>query len=113
MPDFKPTEDILSLSEFRNTLADCVARTGETHRPLILTQNGRASSVFISIADWEKICERLHKADIYEDIIAAEGEIERGETVSHEDAMRMVETELKKATRKPRSKKRTQRIEAA
>ena len=32
MPDFKPSEDILSLSEFRTTLADCVARTRDTHR---------------------------------------------------------------------------------
>ena len=52
MLDFKPTEDIISMSEFRTTLADCVARTAETHRPIILTQNGRATSVFLSAADF-------------------------------------------------------------
>ena len=44
MPDFKPTEDIISMSEFRNTLANCAARTHKTHRPIFLTQDGSAST---------------------------------------------------------------------
>ena len=96
MPDFKPTEDIISMSEFRTTLADCVARTAETHRPIILTQNGRASSVFLSAADWEKICQKLYDAEIYEDILVSEGESERGEVYTHDEVKRMIEADLKK-----------------
>ena len=99
MLDFKPTEDIISLSEFRNTLADCVARTAETHRPIILTQNGRATSVFLSAADWEKISQKLYDAEIYEDILVSEGESERGEVYTHDEVKRMIKADLKKLTK--------------
>ena len=106
MLDFKPTEDIISLSEFRNTLADCVARTAETHRPIILTQNGRATSVFLSAADWEKISQKIYDAEIYEDILVSEGESERGEVYTHDEVKRMIEADLKKLAkdRKPSGK---------
>ena len=109
MFDFKPTEDIISMSEFRTTLADCVARTAETHRPIILTQNGRATSVFLSAAEWEKICQKLYDADVYEDFLVAEGEADRGETYSTEEVKRMVEADLKKYSR-GKAKKRTQKL---
>ena len=99
MPDFKPTEDIISMSEFRTTLADCVARTAETHRPIILTQNGRASSVFLSAADWEKICQKMYDAEVYEDILVSEGESERGEVYTHDEVKRMIQADLKKLSK--------------
>ena len=106
MLDFKPTEDIISMSEFRNTLADCVARTAETHRPIILTQNGRATSVFLSAAEWEKICEKLYNAELYEDILVGEGESERGEVYTTEEVKRMIDEDLKKLTTRKKDKKR-------
>ena len=109
MPDFKPTEDIISMSEFRNTLADCAARTRETHRPIFLTQNGRASAVFLDASDWEKIAEKLYNASLYEDILTSEGESERGETYSTDDVRSMIDSDLKKLTRASKGKKRTQR----
>ena len=90
MPDFKPTEDIISMSEFRTTLADCTARTAETHRPIILTQNGRATSVFLSAADWEQICEKLETVKAYEGFLISEGQSARGETKSHEQVKRLM-----------------------
>ena len=113
MFDFKPTEDIISMSEFRNTLADCVARTAETHRPIILTQNGRATSVFLSAAEWEKITEKLYNAELYEDILVGEGESERGEVYTTEEVMRMTDEAIKKATKPSRAKKRTQKLAVA
>ena len=110
MPDFKPTEDIISMSEFRNTLADCVARTAETHRPIILTQNGRATSVFLSDAQWEKITEKLYNAELYEDILVSEGESERGEVYTQDEVKRMLDNELKKITSRKSTKKRTQKL---
>lgn len=106
MLDFKPTEDILSLSEFRNTLADCVARTAATHRPIILTQNGRASSVFLSAADWEAIEQKLYDAEVYEDILVGEGEAERGEVYSSKDVKRLLEADLKKLAARNKPPKR-------
>ena len=111
MPDFKPSEDILSLSEFRTTLADCVARTRDTHRPIILTQNGRASSVFLDVADWEKIAEKLYHAELCEDLIVGEGEIERGETYTADDVGKLIDADMKKLAR--RAKRRTQKLAVA
>ena len=108
MFDFKPTEDIISMSEFRNTLADCVARTAETHRPIILTQNGRATSVFLSAAEWEKISEKLYNAELYEDILVGEGESERGEVYTQDEVKRM----LKKLSSRKSAKKRIQKLAA-
>lgn len=113
MLDFKPTEDIISMSEFRNTLADCVARTAETHRPIILTQNGRATSVFLSAAQWEKITEKLYNAELYEDILVSEGESERGEVYTQDEVKRMLDNELKKITSGKSTKKRTQKLAVA
>jgi len=100
MPDFKPTEDIISMSEFRTTLADCVARTAETHRPIILTQNGRASSVFLSAADWENICQKLYDCKTYEGFIISEGQSMRGEVKSHEQVKRMMRSRAKRRNAK-------------
>ena len=109
MPSFKPTEDIISMSEFRTTLADCVVRTAETHRPIILTQNGRATSVFMNAADWERIAEKLEKAETYEDILIAEGEADRGETYSIAEVEKMLDQDaanLTKTTNRKRSTKK-------
>ena len=113
MFNFKPTEDIISMSEFRNTLADCVARTAETHRPIILTQNGRATSVFLSAAEWEKISEKLYNAELYEDILVGEDESERGEVYTQDEVKRMLDDELKKLTSRKTTKKRTQKLAVA
>ena len=111
MPDFKPTEDIISMSEFRTTLADCVARTAETHRPIILTQNGRATSVFLSAADWERLSALVEKAEAYEDLLVAEGEADRGETISLEDFEKEIKNRREKENRKAKSK--TGKVRAA
>ena len=113
MPDFKPTEDIISMSEFRNTLADCVARTRETHRPLFLTQNGRATSVFLDAAVWEKIQEKLYNGEVYEDFLVAEGEADRGKTYTSDEVVKHTDAALKKLLKSKTPKKRTQRLEVA
>ena len=113
MFDFKPTEDIISMSEFRNTLADCVARAAETHRPIILTQNGRATSVFLSAEEWEKITEKLYNAEVYEDILVGEGESERGEVYTQDEVKRMLDDELKKLNSRKGPQKRSKKLAVA
>ena len=113
MFDFKPTEDIISMSEFRSTLADCAARTTETHRPILLTQNGRVTSVFLSATEWEKICEKLYNAEVYEDFLVGEGESERGEVYSQDEVRRMIDGDMKKLSGRGKSKKSTQKLAVA
>ena len=61
MINLKPSEDIVPMSEFRNNLSDCAARARKSGRPLLLTQNGRASYVFMDLAAFEEIREKIEK----------------------------------------------------
>ena len=72
----------MPLSEFRGTIADCILRTRRTHRPILVTQNGRAASFFVDVADFQKMRETIA---IMDDVRAAEEEIERGESFPAEE----------------------------
>ena len=99
MFEFKPSEDIISMSKFRTTLASCASRAKDTSRPLILTQNGRAAYVFMDVSAFE---EMRNKLETYEDLLVAEGEADRGETVSHKDFMSEVRANRKSRARRMR-----------
>ena len=90
MINLKPSEDIVPMSEFRNNLSECAMRVRNNGRPILLTQNGRASYVFMDLAVFEGIREKLEKLEAYEDLLVAEGEADRGDVISHEDFMREV-----------------------
>lgn len=94
---FKSSEDVLSLSEFRTTLSARVEQIRRTGRPLLLTQNGRTTGIFIGAAEWDALQEKLERLEAYEDILVAEGEADRGETVGHEEVMR--EMRVRRAAR--------------
>ena len=88
--DIDFTEDVMPLSEFRGTIADCILKTRRTHRPILVTQNGRAASVFVDVADFQKMRETIA---IMDDVRAAEEEIERGETYSTDEVRAMLRAE--------------------
>jgi prevent-host-death family protein len=111
MISLNPSEDIVPMSEFRNTLSDCAARARKSGRPLLLTQNGRASYVFMDLAAFEEIREKLEKMEAFEDILAAEGEADRDEVMSIEDFEKEIRERRAREDRKAKSK--TNRIRAA
>ena len=111
MISLNPSEDIVPMSEFRNTLSDCAARARKSGRPLLLTQNGRASYVFMDLAAFEEIREKIEKMEAYADLLAAEGEADRGEVVSIEDFEKEIHERRAREDRKAKSK--TNRIRAA
>ena len=67
-PTPRLSEDVISFSECRNNLAACLKRTGETHRLIFITQNGRPTSFIGNIEDW----------DAYVDMMETRGDIEIG-----------------------------------
>ena len=111
MINLKPSEDIVPMSEFRNNLSDCAARARKSGRPLLLTQNGRASYVFMDLATFEEIRERLEKMEAYEDLLVAEGEADRGEVMSLDDFEKEIHARRAREDRKAKSK--TRRMRAA
>ena len=84
------SEDVISFTECRGKLGEYFDKTRRTHRPIIVTQNGRPTSVLLSIVDWEsstRFDDDIEQLELLEDVRAAEAEIERGELTSHEDFM--------------------------
>ena len=80
LENIRLSEDIIPFTEFRRTLSSCFARTMGTHRPLIITQNGRAAKILLDIADFDGLKESLAVLD---DIRISNEQIERGETKSN------------------------------
>ena len=80
LENIRLSEDIIPFTEFRRTLSSCFARTTGTHRPLIITQNGRAAKVLLDIADFDGLKESLAVLD---DIRISNEQIKRGETKSN------------------------------
>ena len=96
MYNFKANDDILPLSEFRSNLAGYITQTRETGRPIIVTQNGRTAGVFVNASTWDEIQEKLEKLEAYEDLLAAEGEADRGEVYTSDDARRIMNDHIAK-----------------
>ena len=48
------SEDVVSFTDCRGRLAEYFEKTRSTHRPVVVTQNGRATTVIVNLADWEQ-----------------------------------------------------------
>ena len=84
-------EDVVPYTECRQTLADCMARTRRTHRPVLITQNGRAATVMMDVSDFENAWDTWdmmrEKAELPASIVLSRKQFERGEFISHKDGM--------------------------
>ena len=83
-------EDVVPFTEYRRTLNACFARTSRTHRPIVITQNGRTTSVMMSVADFESTWDEIEtwrkRAAFSRMIETARNEFENGEFIG-EDAL--------------------------
>lgn len=89
----KYTRDIRPVSEFRANAAAFVQQVRETRRPLILTQHGKSAAVLLDVEEYEALLER---AELLEDIVVAEGQIDRGEVIDHADVMAELLSRIKR-----------------
>ena len=92
MPRVRPTEDIRPLADFRANLTSVVRQVQRTKRPVILTQHGRSAAVLVDAGEYEALVER---AELPEDVRAAEAEIEAGRGLAHARAKAAVLARLR------------------
>ncbi len=85
--------DIQPLSAFRKAASALIDQVRQTHRPLVLTRNGKSVAVVIDAGDFERLMERI---ELLEDIQQARTQAERGETVPHEQALEYLTSRLGK-----------------
>ena len=91
MPQVNYAEDIVPLSSFRADVTRLMTQTRQTHRPVIVTQNGRAANVFLDVADSQKLIDRV---DLMMDIYKGENDIAAGRVHSTGDVRDAVAAEL-------------------
>ena len=91
MPHVNYAEDIVPLSSFRADMTRLMSQTRQTHRPIVVTQNGRASNVFLDVGDYQKL---VNKVDLMMDIYSGEQDIVSGHVHTTDDVRRAVAADL-------------------
>ncbi len=61
------SEDLVPFTEYRRNLSNCLERIRRTHRPLFITQNGRATTVVMGIAEYEREQDMLARLQAWSD----------------------------------------------
>jgi prevent-host-death family protein len=87
----KLTEDVIPVTDFRTNAAELIQKIKKTRRPLILTQHGRSAAVVEDMKEYE---DRLERLELLEAIVRGLQAAEKGELVSHEEAMRQLDALL-------------------
>ena len=94
----KIKEDIKSISYLKSRSAELLAQINETHRPVIITQNGEPRAVIQDAESYEKMVKSLNLMKI---LAHSERDIQEGNTVKQEILFKQIEDNLlKKKTKK-------------
>ena len=91
MPQVNYAEDIVPLSSFRADMTRLMLQTRQTHRPIVVTQNGRASNVFLDVGDYQKL---VNKVDLMMDIYSGEQDVAAGHIHTTDDVRRAIAADL-------------------
>ena len=87
----RPSEDIVPFSECRKNLSALINRPRETHRPILITQNGRATSYLIDAEDFDNLMERI---ELSRDIATSRRELAEGKGIPHEQVLKEMDNLL-------------------
>ena len=82
MKQLNISQDIISLSEFKNKASKMLHNVRTLHRPLVITQNGKAAAVLISPSDFDLLTEQVRFIDA---VNRGLSDVENGRMLSDED----------------------------
>ena len=74
----RPSEDIVPFSECRNNLSMYIGRVRETHRPVLITQNGHAASYLVDCESMDALFDQI---DLSRDIEISRRELADGKGI--------------------------------
>ena len=83
MQKIKIDEDIRSLSEVRNGMANFIKQVHDTKRPVIITQHGKGVAVLLGANEFETMQEKI---ELLTDIQTSLNQLEKGGGISNRDA---------------------------
>ena len=87
----RPSEDTVPFSECRNNFSTIIAKVSQTHRPVLVTQNGRAASYIINAGDFDDLMERI---ELSRSVAISRKQFENGEFQSEEEVFKEMEDML-------------------
>ena len=87
----RPSEDTVPFSECRNNFSAIIAKVSQTHRPVLVTQNGRAASYIINAGDFDDLMERI---ELSRSVAISRKQFENGEFQSEEEVFKEMEDML-------------------
>ena len=77
----RPSEDVVPFSECRNNLSMYIGRVRETHRPVLITQNGRAASYLVDAKFMDDLFDQL---DLSRDVEISRREFAEGKGIPND-----------------------------
>jgi prevent-host-death family protein len=96
----KIKEDIKPISYLKSRSAELLAQINKTHRPVIITQNGKPRAVIQDAESYENMVKSLSLMKI---LAHSEKDIQEGNTLKQETLFKQIEdTLLKKKTKNRR-----------
>ena len=97
----RPSEDVVPFSECRNNLSMYIGRVRETHRPVLITQNGRAASYLVDCESMDALFDQI---DLSRDIEISRREFAEGKGIPHEQVERETRAMLNRWSAEDRKK---------
>ena len=76
------SQSIVSLSDFKNKASKMLHEIQSSHRPLVITQNGKAAAVLISPSDFDLLTEQVRFVDAVQRGLA---DVQNGRVLPDED----------------------------
>lgn len=82
MKPIRISKNIVSLSNFKNKASRMLHEVQSSHRPLVITQNGKAAAVLISPSDFDLLTEQARFVDAVQRGLT---DVQNGRVISDED----------------------------
>ena len=82
MKQLSISKDIISLSDFKNKASKMLHEVKVSHRPLVITQNGKAAAVLMSPVDYDLLTEQARFINAVQRGLA---DVENGRILPDED----------------------------
>ena len=76
------SRNIISLSDFKNRASKMLNEVQSSHRPIVITQNGKAAAVLLAPADFDALTERARFIDTVE---AGLADVQEGRVLADEE----------------------------
>lgn len=76
------SKNIVSLSDFKNKASRMLNEVQSSHRPLVITQNGKPAAVLISPSDFDILTEQARFVDAVKRGLT---DVQNGRVISDED----------------------------